>query len=39
MKREAVGAALANGRVLMWLVLVAAALFFGSILFIASRVH
>jgi hypothetical protein len=39
MSREAFGRTLANSRVLMWLVLVAAGLFFGSILFIASRVH
>ena len=39
MSREAFGRNLANSRVLMWLVLVAAGLFFGSILFIASRVH
>jgi hypothetical protein len=39
MSREALGRNLANGRVLMWLVLVAAGLFFGSILFIVSRVH
>jgi len=39
MRREILNLRLANGRVLMWLVLVAAGLFFGSLLFIASRVH
>jgi hypothetical protein len=39
MSREAAGRRAGNGRVLMWLVLVAAGLFFGSILFIVSRVH
>jgi len=28
-----------NGRLLLWLVLVAGALFFGSVLFIISRAH
>jgi hypothetical protein len=39
MSREAANRTPDNGRVLMWLVLVAAGLFFGSILFIVSRVH
>jgi hypothetical protein len=39
MRRSAVGQILENSRLLLLLVLVAAALFFGSILFIASRVH
>jgi len=39
MNREAARRTLANGRVLMWLILLAAGLFFGSILFIVSRVH
>jgi hypothetical protein len=39
MKRQAFGQTIQNSRILMWLVLVAAALFFGSLLFIASRVR
>jgi hypothetical protein len=39
MSREAASRTPGNSRLLMWLVLVAAGLFFGSILFIVSRVH
>ncbi len=39
MKGGTVGRMLENRRLLLWLILVAGALFFGSILFILSRAH